>query len=103
LRISRNRDHSDRVFGEVSLCVNAHEELLAQGIRSLVVPMPSWDIFEHQPQAYQDSVLPPDVTARVAVDQALTLIVFSQVAAQKFVPCNRTAVLPFVVCGFTSM
>jgi transketolase len=57
---------------EVSLCINAHEELLAQGIRSRVVSMPSWDIFEHQPQAYQDSVLPPDVTARVAVEQAST-------------------------------
>src|SRR5262249_15411791 len=57
---------------EVSLCVNAHEELLAQGIRSRVVSMPSWDIFEHQTQAYQDSVLPPDVTARVAVEQAST-------------------------------
>src|SRR6516162_5282316 len=57
---------------EVSLCVNAHEELLADGIRSRVVSMPSWDIFERQPQAYQDSVLPPDVTARVAVEQAST-------------------------------
>src|SRR6516164_3519483 len=37
---------------EVSLCVNAHEELLADGIRSRVVSMPSWDIFEHQPLAY---------------------------------------------------
>jgi transketolase len=58
---------------EVSLCVDAHEELLAQGIRSRVVSMPSWDIFEHQTQDYQDSVLPPDVTARVAVEQASTL------------------------------
>lgn len=58
---------------EVSLCVQAHEELLAEGIRSRVVSMPSWDIFEHQPQEYQDSVLPPDVTARVAVEQASTL------------------------------
>jgi transketolase len=57
---------------EVSLCVDAHEELLTEGIRSRVVSMPSWDIFEHQPQAYQDSVLPPDVTARVAVEQAST-------------------------------
>ena len=57
---------------EVSLCVNAHEELLAEGIRSRVVSMPSWDIFEHQPQTYQDSVLPTDVTARVAVEQAST-------------------------------
>jgi len=57
---------------EVSLCVKAHEELLAEGIRSRVVSMPSWDIFEHQTQEYQDSVLPPDVTARVAVEQAST-------------------------------
>jgi transketolase len=57
---------------EVSLCVDAHEELLAEGIRSRVVSMPSWDIFEHQPQAYRDSVLPLDVTARVAVEQAST-------------------------------
>jgi transketolase len=34
--------------------------------------MPSWDIFEHQPQAYRDSVLPPGVTARVAIEQAST-------------------------------
>ena len=57
---------------EVSLCVKAHEELLAEGIRSRVVSMPPWDIFEHQPQVYRDSVLPPDVTARVAVEQAST-------------------------------
>jgi transketolase len=57
---------------EVSLCVNAHEELLADGIRSRVVSMPSWDIFDDQAQAYRDSVLPPDVTARVAVEQAST-------------------------------
>jgi transketolase len=58
---------------EVSLCVQAHEELLAEGIRSRVVSMPSWDIFEHQTKEYQESVLPPDVTARVAVEQASTL------------------------------
>src|SRR5262245_30944086 len=57
---------------EVSLAVEAHEKLLGEGIRSRVVSMPSWDIFEHQPQAYQDSVLPPDVTARIAVEQAST-------------------------------
>jgi transketolase len=57
---------------EVSLCINAYEELLAEGIRSRVVSMPSWDIFEEQTQAYRDSVLPPDVTARVAVEQAST-------------------------------
>ena len=57
---------------ELSLCVDAHEELLAAGIRSRVVSMPSWDIFERQTKDYQDSVLPPDVTARVAVEQAST-------------------------------
>jgi transketolase len=57
---------------EVSLCIDAHEQLLAEGIRSRVVSMPSWDIFEDQTQAYRESVLPPDVTARVAVEQAST-------------------------------
>jgi transketolase len=57
---------------EVSLAVEAHERLLAGGIRSRVVSMPSWDIFEHQTKEYRDSVLPPSVTARVAVEQAST-------------------------------
>ena len=57
---------------EVSLVVEAHEKLVAEGIRSRVISMPSWDIFEHQPQEYQDEVLPPHVTARVAVEQAST-------------------------------
>jgi transketolase len=57
---------------EVSLAVNAHETLLAEGIRSRVVSMPSWDIFERQTQEYRDSVLPPAVKARVAVEQAST-------------------------------
>jgi len=57
---------------EVSLAVQAHENLLSQGIRSRVVSMPSWEIFEHQPQDYRDSVLPPNVKARVAVEQAST-------------------------------
>jgi transketolase len=57
---------------EVSLAVEAHEKLVAEGIRSRVVSMPSWEIFEHQTQEYQDNVLPPRVTARVAVEQAST-------------------------------
>ena len=57
---------------EVSLAVNAHETLLAEGVRSRVVSMPSWDIFEHQTQEYRDSVLPPTVKARIAVEQAST-------------------------------
>jgi transketolase len=58
---------------EVALCLQAHETLSSQGIKSRVVSMPSWDIFEHQTQAYRDSVLPPEVTARVAVEQGSTL------------------------------
>jgi transketolase len=57
---------------EVSLAIEAHETLLAEGIRSRVVSMPSWEIFEQQPKAYRDSVLPPDVKARLAVEQAST-------------------------------
>ena len=57
---------------EVILAVQAYEQLLAEGIRSRVVSMPSWDIFDHQTQEYRDSVLPPKVTARVAVEQAST-------------------------------
>jgi len=58
---------------EVSLAVQAHEKLLAEGIRSRVVSMPSWEIFEQQPQAYRERVLPPDVKARVAVEQGSIL------------------------------
>ena len=57
---------------EVSLAVQAHEKLVAEGIRSRVVSMPSWDIFEHQSKEYRDSVLPPGVKARVAIEQAST-------------------------------
>ena len=58
---------------EVSLVVQAHEKLTSQGIRCRVVSMPSWDIFEDQPQAYRDEVLPPRVEARIAVEQASEL------------------------------
>jgi transketolase len=57
---------------EVSLAAQAHGELLAGGIRSRVVSMPSWDAFEREPQDYRDAVLPPAVTARVAIEQAST-------------------------------
>jgi len=57
---------------EVALAVDAHEQLVAGGRRSRVVSMPSWDIFEHQTREYRDSVLPPAVTARVAIEQAST-------------------------------
>jgi transketolase len=57
---------------EVSLAVRTHEKLVAEGIRSRVVSMPSWDIFEHQTKEYRDGVLPPNVKARVAIEQAST-------------------------------
>ena len=57
---------------EVSLAVQAHEKLTAEGIRSRVVSMPSWDIFEHQSQEYRESVLPAKVTARISIEQAST-------------------------------
>jgi transketolase len=57
---------------EVSLCVQAYETLKADGIKARVVSMPSWEVFEHQSPEYRDSVLPPSVTARVAVEQAST-------------------------------
>jgi transketolase len=58
---------------EVSLAVAAHEKLLAEEIRSRVVSMPSWEIFDHQTEEYRNSVLPANVKARVAVEQASTL------------------------------
>ncbi|MBI4207152.1 MAG: transketolase [Betaproteobacteria bacterium] len=57
---------------EVALCVEAYRKLNAEGLKARVVSMPSWEIFERQPQAYRDSVLPPEVTARVSVEQAST-------------------------------
>jgi transketolase len=57
---------------EVSLCVEAYERLKAEGVKARVVSMPSWDVFEHQPPEYRESVIPPDVPARVAVEQAST-------------------------------
>jgi len=57
---------------ELSLAVEAHEKLIAEGTRSRVVSMPSWEIFEQQPQDYRDSVLPPAVKARLAIEQAST-------------------------------
>jgi len=58
---------------EVALCLTAYETLTAQGIKVRVVSMPSWDIFEKQSREYRDSVLPPEVTARVSVEQASIL------------------------------
>ncbi len=58
---------------EVSLCVKAHEMLLADGVRSRVVSMPSWELFDAQSREYRDAVLPPGITARIAVEQAAAI------------------------------
>ena len=57
---------------ELNLAVQAHETLASQGVRSRVVSMPSWDVFEAQSPEYRDSVLPPEIEARVAIEQAST-------------------------------
>jgi len=55
---------------EVSLCLDAYEQLKKDGIQARVVSMPSWELFEQQSKAYREQVLPASVTARVAVEQA---------------------------------
>ncbi|HVB67274.1 MAG TPA: transketolase [Acetobacteraceae bacterium] len=66
-------DHTPAVIligtgSEVALCVEAHEALAREGIPARVVSMPSWELFERQDETYRDSVLPPEVTARVSVE-----------------------------------
>jgi len=58
---------------EVALCVDVYEKLRGEGVAARVVSMPSWELFEQQDDAYRAAVLPPDVTRRVAVEQASTL------------------------------
>ncbi|HEY6730816.1 MAG TPA: transketolase C-terminal domain-containing protein, partial [Solirubrobacterales bacterium] len=58
---------------EVQLAIGAHERLKADGIRSRVVSLPCWEIFERQDQSYRDEVLPPAVTARLAIEEASPL------------------------------
>ncbi|NLW99917.1 MAG: transketolase [Actinomycetales bacterium] len=58
---------------EVSLAVAAYETLTADGVDARVVSMPSWELFDRQDQEYRESVLPPSIKARVAIEQASTL------------------------------
>ncbi|SKA30369.1 transketolase [Enhydrobacter aerosaccus] len=58
---------------EVKLCIDAYEDLKKEGVKARVVSMPSWELFEHQDQAYRDQVLPPAVTARVSVEAGSVL------------------------------
>ena len=57
---------------EVSLCIVAYEQLKSEGINARVISMPSWELFESQSQEYRDSILPPAIAARVAVEEAST-------------------------------
>jgi transketolase len=56
---------------ELGLCVEAYEKLTAAGVKARVVSMPCWELFDGQDQAYRDSVLPPSVMARVAVEAGI--------------------------------
>jgi len=58
---------------EVSVALEAHQKLVVEGIAARVVSMPSWDLFERQPQNYREEVLPPQVTARLAIEAAAPL------------------------------
>jgi len=58
---------------ELQLCVAAHEQLKAEGVKSRVVSMPCWELFERQPKEYRESVLPAAVRARVAVEAGTSL------------------------------
>ena len=58
---------------EVQLCVTVYEELKRGGIAARVVSMPSWELFERQDEGYRNAVLPPSVTARVAVEMGAVI------------------------------
>jgi transketolase len=58
---------------EVPVALEAYEKLTAEGIAARVVSLPSWDLFEQQPQEYRDEVLPPTVTARLAIEATVPL------------------------------
>jgi transketolase len=75
---------------ELSLAVESHEKLLADGVRSRVVSMPSWEIFDHQPEEYRLSVLPPNVKARIAVEQASSFGWERYVGTNGHLTCMKT-------------
>jgi len=58
---------------EVSLVLQAQEQLNQEGIKARVVSMPSWDLFDYQEQSYRDSVLPPHIKKRIAVEAGVTI------------------------------
>ena len=58
---------------EVGLAAQAYEKLTAEGVRARLVSMPSWELFEEQPQEYRNSVIPPEVKARISLEQGSTM------------------------------
>jgi transketolase len=58
---------------EVALALEAHEKLISDGVSSRVVSLPCWELFERQDQSYRDEVLPPEITARVSIEEAATM------------------------------
>src|SRR5699024_2827180 len=72
--LSEEKEHSDTIMlatgPEVSLAMEAQEALVDEGIDTRVVSMPSWDRFEKQTDAYKESVLPQDVSKRLAIEMA---------------------------------
>jgi len=71
-------DHNPQVIfigsgSEVSLCLDAYEQLTSKGVKARVVSFPCWELFEKQTQEYKDSVLPPKITARISVEKGSTL------------------------------
>jgi transketolase len=67
---------------ELGLCLEAYEQLKAEGVAARVVSLPSWELFEAQPAEYRATVLPPDVTARVAVEAGV------EMGWQKYIGCH---------------
>lgn len=58
---------------EVALAIEVYEKLATEGVPTRVVSMPSWELFEEQPQHYRDTVIPPEVTARISVELGSTM------------------------------
>ena len=58
---------------EVQLALGAYEQLAKEGVKARVVSMPSWELFERQTKEYRDSVLPPNVKKRIAIEAGITM------------------------------
>jgi transketolase len=57
---------------EVHLAIDVYEKLKAEGIQARVVNMPSWELFEQQPETYRNKIIPPEVTKRISIEAGST-------------------------------